>query len=130
MADLTKERFDSNSIEYETPLSLFTPLDKEFNFTIDVCATHENKKVQNCYTLKENALIQDWEGVCWCNPPYGREMPKWLRKAYETAETGMGTVVMLIPARTNTTWWHDICMKQEVRFIKGRPKFHKGKAEV
>jgi phage N-6-adenine-methyltransferase len=127
MADLTEERFASKSVEYETPLSLFAPLDSEFGFTVDVCATHENKKVDSCFTLFEDGLSQKWEGVCWCNPPYGREMPKWIKKAYQTAAAGEGTVVMLIPARTNTAWWHDLCLKGEIRFIRGRPKFNNGK---
>lgn len=127
MADLTEERFAAKNVEYETPWSLFDPLNKEFGFALDVCATHENKKVENCFTKAEDGLKQDWQGVCWCNPPYGREMPLWIRKAYQTAQMGKGTVVMLIPARTNTAWWHDICMKGEIRFLRGRPKFNNGK---
>jgi phage N-6-adenine-methyltransferase len=127
MADFIKNRFEAKSVEYETPDSIFAPLNNEFGFTVDVCATQENKKVTQCYTKAENGLEKKWEGVCWCNPPYGREMPQWIRKAYQTAQSGMGTVVMLIPARTNTTWWHDLCMRGEIRFLKGRPKFNNGK---
>ncbi len=127
MANLTEERFDSNSVEYETPLDLFNPLNDEFNFTIDLCATNENKKVKDYYDKEVDSLAQNWSGVCWCNPPYGREMPKWIDKAYRTASEGAGTVVMLIPARTNTKWWHNTVMKGEIRFILGRPKFNGGK---
>lgn len=127
MADLTEQRFSAKSVEYETPWSLFNPLHVEFGFTLDVCATHGNKKVDRCFTKEEDGLSQEWQGVCWCNPPYGREMPLWIRKAYDTARNGRGTVVMLIPARTNTSWWHDICMKGEIRFLRGRPKFNNGK---
>jgi phage N-6-adenine-methyltransferase len=127
MADFTEERFAAKSVEYETPLSLFEPLNAEFGFELDVCATHDNKKVDNCYTMAENGLKQHWVGTCWCNPPYGREMPKWIQKAIDTSERGF-TVVMLIPARTNTGWWHDLVLPNaEVRFVRGRPKFNGGK---
>ena len=127
MADLTEARFASQSIEYETPLSLFDPLNDEFGFTVDVCATDSNKKVEKYYSVENNGLAKEWRGSVWCNPPYGRDMPKWINKAYNSARNGDATVVMLIPARTNTIWWHDIVMKGEIRFIKGRPKFNNGK---
>ena len=127
MADLTEERFTAKSVEYETPWDVFNPINEEFGFTIDLCATHENKKVENYYTVTDDALKQEWQGVCWCNPPYGRELPKWITKAHQSAQNGKATVVMLIPARTNTAWWHDICMKGEIRFLRGRPKFNNGK---
>ena len=127
MADLTKERFAAKSVEYETPLSLFDPLNKEFHFTLDVCATHENKKVEAYYTEKDDGLSKRWSGTCWCNPPYGRDMPKWIQKAIDSAKHGV-TTVMLIPARTNTGWWHDLVMPNfEIRFVRGRPKFNGGK---
>ena len=127
MADLTKERFAAKSIECETPLSLFDPLNKEFNFTVDVCSTKENKKVDNYWTLNEDGLSQDWIGVCWCNPPYGRNMPLWIKKAIKSSTIGT-TTVMLIPARTNTGWWHELVIPNfEIRFIRGRPKFNNGK---
>ena len=126
MADLTKERFAAKSVEYETPLSLFDPLNKEFCFTTDVCSTHDNKKVAHHWTKEEDGLSQKWEGVCWCNPPYGREMPNWIRKAIEASKEGT-TTVMLIPARTNTGWWHELVMPHfEIRFVRGRPKFNGG----
>ena len=128
MGIFDKNKFGSVSIEYETPLSLFEPLNAEFSFDIDVCATHENKKVNKCYTKEENGLKQDWVGNCWCNPPYGREMIDWIKKAISTKEKGHGKTVMLIPARTNTGWWHDFVMPNaEIRFIRGRPKFNNGK---
>jgi site-specific DNA-methyltransferase (adenine-specific) len=125
MADFDKNRFDSKTIEWETPLDFFEPLNKEFNFTLDVCATHENKKVDNCFTLDENGLSKSWKSnVCWMNPPYGREMIKWLEKAKYEADYFDVTTVCLIPARTNTSWWHKLCIKStEIRFVLGRPKF-------
>ena len=122
MADFNKSKFQSKNQEYATPIELFKVLDKEFHFTIDVCADEINKKVRRYYSEKENALIQDWKGVCWMNPPY-KDMKKWVVKAYEESVKHDSIVVCLIPARTNTIWWHDYCMQGEIRFIKGRPVF-------
>lgn len=127
MADLTQERFAAKSTEYETPQDLFDRLDAEFHFTCDVASSDSNAKCQHHYTVEHDGLRQRWEGVCWCNPPYGREMPKWIRKARREAENGNATTVMLIPARTNTGWWHDDCLMGEVRFVRGRPRFNGGK---
>lgn len=121
MADFDNNRFASKKQEYETPKKLFNKLNKEFNFTIDVCADTYNKKVENFYSEKDNALIKDWNGVCWMNPPY-KDLKIWVKKAYKESLKG-AIVVCLIPARTNTNWWHEYCMKGEIRFIKGRPKF-------
>lgn len=125
MANFDKNKFDSVTVEWETPLDFFTPLNEEFNFTLDVCSTHLNKKVENNFTLEENGLEQSWKNeICWMNPPYGREMTKWLLKAKNECEINNATTVCLIPARTNTSWWHTICLKSsEIRFVLGRPKF-------
>lgn len=125
---LTQEQLSgmtsSATPEWETPTAFFDKLNAEFGFTVDVCATPENAKCARYYTAKENGLIQDWKGVCWMNPPYGREIPKWIRKAFISAKQG-ATVVCLVPARTDTRWWHDhIEGKAEVRFVKGRLKFN------
>lgn len=122
MSSFDGNRFASNKQEYETPDNLFKVLDNEFHFTLDVCADETNHKVSNFYSEKDNALIQDWKGVCWMNPPF-KDMKKWIIKAYEESLKWDSTVVILIPARTNTLWWHNYCMKGEIRFIKGRPKF-------
>jgi len=114
--------FSSASGEWETPQDLFDELDTEFVFTLDVCATHQNAKCQQYFTRNDNALLQDWQGICWMNPPYGRQIGKWLQKAYESAQAG-ATVVCLIPSRTDTRWWHDYVMQGEIRFIKGRLRF-------
>lgn len=125
MTSFDKDRFNAKSVEWETPIDFFKPLNNEFNFTLDVCATHENKKVDKCFTLLENGLIQSWGGnVCWMNPPYGRDMVQWLEKAKKESECFGVTTVCLIPARTNTRWWHTICLNSsEIRFVLGRPKF-------
>ena len=117
-----KTKFESKRQDWETPDELFQPLNKEFGFTLDVCATSENAKCPQFFSIADNALVKDWRGVCWMNPPFGQQIQKWVRKAYQSAQEGC-TVVCLLPARTNTGYWHDVCMKGEIRFIRGYPKF-------
>lgn len=107
---------------WETPQDLFDALNAEFGFTLDVCATTENAKCERYFTLRENGLWQEWTGVCWMNPPYGREIGRWMQRAYEASLDGT-TVVCLVPARTDTGWWHDYAMRGEVRFLRGRLNF-------
>jgi phage N-6-adenine-methyltransferase len=121
MARLRKQ-FESATVEWPTPDSLWKPLHDEFGFTLDVCATDENAKCSRYYTRHDDGLVQPWSGVCWMNPPYGREMVAWLKRAESEKANGV-TTVALIPSRTNTGWWHDIVMPNEVRFVRGRPKF-------
>ena len=118
----------SNSNEWATPKLFFEELDKEFHFTLDPCATHENHKCDKYYTKEQDGLKQTWGRYrVFCNPPYAREIPKWVKKEYEENEKGT-FVVMLLPARTDTRWFHDyIYNKHEIRFIKGRLKFNDGK---
>jgi len=120
--------FSSKTDEWETPQDLFNKLNEEFNFTIDVCAVPENAKCMKFYNANVcDALLEEWDDVCWMNPPYGREIGKWIKKAYESMEENNATVVCLIPARTDTAWWHDYVMKGEVRFLRGRLKFSNAK---
>lgn len=122
MADFDT-RFKSNTVEWATPPEVYDPLNREFGFTLDVAATSENAKCPRYYTRKDDGLAQPWDGVCWMNPPYGKDVPKWLARALEESKRGV-TTVCLIPARTNTKWFHDLCLSvAEVRFVKGRPKF-------
>lgn len=115
--------FSSASDMWETPTYLFNYLNNKYNFTLDVCATSENAKCENYYTESDNALNKEWSGTCWMNPPYGRQIGRWLQKAYESA-INTTTVVCLIPARTDTKYFHEVCMKaDEICFIKGRLKF-------
>jgi site-specific DNA-methyltransferase (adenine-specific) len=120
--------FSSRSEEWETPDSIFNPLYDEFHFTLDVCATPENAKCLKYFTKKENGLIQDWgDNVCWMNPSYGKDIAKWMSKAYASSLCG-ATVVCLVHARTDTRWFHDwILDKADIRFLKGRVKFKGGK---
>lgn len=116
----TDVMFSSKTDMWETPAAFFRALDAEFHFTLDVCAVPENAKCRAFFTPEQDGLSQNWVGRCWCNPPYGREIGKWVKKAAE-AEC---TVVMLLPARTDTAWFHDyVYGHAEIRFVRGRLKF-------
>ena len=115
--------FSSDSDEWETPMKVFDPLNEEFGFTLDPCATPENAKCERFFTIEDDGLSRRWDGVVFCNPPYGRQIKWWVRKALESSQAG-ALVVMLIPARTDTSYWHDyIFGKAEVRFLRGRIHF-------
>lgn len=119
----TDVMFSSKTDLWETPQSFFDELDREFHFDLDVCALPENAKCVRYYTPEQDGLSQPWKGVCWCNPPYGRKIGSWVLRGFFASAEG-ATVVMLLPARTDTKWFHEyIYGKAEVRFIKGRLKF-------
>lgn len=113
--------FSSKDMTWETPINLFNLLNDEFNFTLDPCCEKETAKCVKYFTPESNGLIQDWSNdIVFVNPPYGREIGSWVKKSSESN----ATVVMLIPARTDTRWFHDyIYHKAEIRFMKGRVKF-------
>ncbi len=112
--------FSSKKDTWSTPQDFFDALNAEFGFTCDVCALPENAKCEKYFTPEQDGLAQEWSGVCWCNPPYGRQIGRWVQKAAQSE----CTVVMLLPARTDTGWFHDwIYGKTEVRFLRGRLKF-------
>jgi len=115
----------SNSIEWATPTAFFEELDREFHFTLDPCCTKENAKCSKFYTAEDDGLSKDWSGeIVYCNPPYGKEISNWVRKCYEENKKGT-TIVMLIPARTDTAYFHQYIYKQhEIRFIRGRLRFN------
>lgn len=118
--------FSSKTCEWATPQDFFNRLNAEFKFTLDPCASAENHKCDKYYTKAEDGLLQDWSGeTVFCNPPYGREIGMWVRKCFcEVFDGNCPCAVMLIPARTDTRWFHDyIYNKAETRFIKGRIKF-------
>ena len=119
---INKGLFTSNTDMWATPLDFFIKLNEEFNFETDVCGIESNAKCKKFFTPEMDGLKQEWTGVCWMNPPYGRGIGEWIKKAYESSLNG-ATVVCLIPSRTDTKWWHDYCMKGEVRLVKGRLKF-------
>ncbi len=122
--------FSSAKAEWETPQSLFDRLHTEFRFTLDVCALPSTAKCPNYYTPEDDGLAQPWHGVCWMNPPYGREIGEWMARAYIAPVWDGATVVCLVPARVDTRWWWDFARHGEVRFLKGRLKFggHKNSA--
>ena len=115
--------FSSKTDVWATPDDFFAMLDKVFRFETDVCALPQNAKCENFFSPENDGLSQEWKGVCWMNPPYGREISKWVEKAYKSAKANGATVVCLLPARVDTRWWHDYCAKGEVHFVKGRLKF-------
>jgi phage N-6-adenine-methyltransferase len=120
--------FSSKSPEWETPQPFFDTYDAEFGFEIDVCATPGNAKCPTFFSPGDDGLSQPWAPlVCWCNPPYGRAIRHWVEKAHTESQKG-ATVVCLIPARTDTSYWHDFIFPwAEVRFIRGRLKFGSSK---
>ena len=118
----TEVMFSSKTGEHATPQDFFDELDAEFGFVLDPCSTDENAKCEFHYTIGDNGLLMPWFGPVFMNPPYGREIVAWVEKAYE--EGKHTTVVGLLPARTDTRWFHDyIYGKAEIRFEKGRLKF-------
>ena len=121
----TELMFSSKTDLWATPQDFFDALNNEFHFTLDVCALPENAKCKDFYTPEVDGLSQPWIGRVWCNPPYGREIVQWVRRAHISSATGFAeVVVMLLPARTDTRWFHEyIYNKAEIRFIKGRLKF-------
>lgn len=119
---INKGMFTSTTDMRETPQDFFDNWDRIYNFELDVCATPENAKCARYFTPEQDALQQEWNGVCWMNPPYGRDIQRWVKKAYESAQKG-ATVVCLLPARTDTAWWHDYCMHGDITFVRGRLKF-------
>ena len=116
--------YSSKSDEWPTPQWLFDALDREFGFTLDPCSTDSNAKCPKHYTRAENGLRRSWaDETVWMNPPYGREIGDWMAKAYNAARAERATVVCLVPARTDTKWWHDFAMKHEIRLLRGRLHF-------
>ena len=117
--------FSSKNEVWSTPQWLFDELDARFHFTLDPCATKENAKCAKFYTAKDNGLSKDWGGeTVFCNPPYGRKIVDWVKKCSDEAKKNHTRVVMLLPARTDTRWFHEyIYHHAEIEFLKGRLKF-------
>ena len=109
-----------------TPQDFFDKLNAEFGFVLDPAATDKTAKCSLYYTPETDGLSQSWDrgGAVFCNPPYGREIGKWVQKAHEEAIAGGYPIVLLIPARTDTSYFHDhIYGKAEIRFVRGRLRF-------
>ena len=115
--------FSSSTCEWETPPALFAELDGIFGgFTLDPCATPQNAKCARYFTREDDGLSQPWSGKVFMNPPYGREIGKWVKKAWAES-LGGALVVCLLPARVDTRWWHEYARKGHVYFVRGRLKF-------
>lgn len=120
---LNSSLYSSNKADWETPQNLFDALNKEFNFTLDPCCTKETAKCKRYYTKEDDGLSQDWIGTVFMNPPYGREISEWMKKAKMESDKG-AIVVCLVPARTDTKWWHTYAMKSsEIRLLTRRLTF-------
>lgn len=118
-------RYRGSGRDWATPPEVFQPLDREFGFTLDPCATPDTAKCSRFFTEADDGLSRSWAGeVVFMNPPYGREVPAWTAKAVREAAAG-AVVVALLPASTDTSWWHDdvVAAGAEVRFIRGRVRF-------
>lgn len=112
--------FSTKTDLWSTPQDLFDKYDAIYHFETDVCALAVNAKCKRFYTPEMDGLNQEWFGVCWCNPPYGRQIAKWVEKAAKSS----ATVVMLLPARTDTKWFHDYCLPfGNIEFLRGRLYF-------
>lgn len=116
-------RWHSRGSDWGTPQELYDKLNDEFHFTLDVCASDWNHKCQAYFTEVEDGLVSNWnKEIVFMNPPYGKVLNDWMKKAYESYLNG-ATVVCLVPAATDTAWWHEYAMKGEIRFLRGRPRF-------
>lgn len=112
----------SKTEEWATPMDLFDDLNLVFKFDLDACATKENALCDRFFTKEDDALEQQWTGTVWMNPPYGRQIASFMKKAYQSSIAG-ATVVCLVPARPDTNWWHSFAVKGTVLFLRGRLKF-------
>lgn len=124
--NMNKALLSSVKMDWRTPKDFFRELDQEFHFGLDAAATPENAKCERYFTQETDGLSRPWSGygAVFCNPPYGREIGKWVQKAYSEHDRGGVTIVMLLPARTDTSYFHDyIYGKSEIRFLRGRLKF-------
>ena len=127
-----KVMYSSKTDNWATPQDFYDKLDSEFHFTLDPCADKNNHKCKKYYTKEDDGLLQDWGGeIVFCNPPYGRQISKWVEKCFNESRKDKTIVVMLIPARTDTKYFHRyIYNKAELRFVKGRLKFGDSKANA
>ncbi|MGB4896923.1 MAG: DNA N-6-adenine-methyltransferase [Ignavibacteria bacterium] len=124
-----KVHYSSEKQNWETPQDFFDKINKIFNFTLDSCTEIETAKCEKFFTKEEDALVQDWKGVVWCNPPYGREQVKFVKKALDEHNKYESTVVILIPARPDTKLWQDVIFPNasQVCFVRGRLRFGNSK---
>lgn len=117
--------YSSQRDDWETPKWLFDQLDAQYHFELDVCAQSHDTKCKRFFSPEQDGLSHPWYGACWMNPPYGREIVKWVQKAYYAATYGGATVVCLLPARTDTNWWHEYVLggASQITYLRGRLRF-------
>lgn len=123
---INKVMYSSEKDDWETPQELFDYYNFQYDFTLDVAASDQNHKCKDYFTKEDDGLSKEWYGMVWCNPPYGREIGKWVKKCAEYK----GLSVMLIPARTDTKWFHEYILNNprvEISFIRGRLHFNNSK---
>lgn len=122
---MNKVLFSSQNDVWSTPQAFFDKLNEEFRFTLDACALPENAKCELYFTPETDGLVQDWGGhIVFCNPPYGKDIAVWVEKCYMESRKENTKVVMLLPARTDTVYFHRYIYKiAEIRFVKDRLKF-------
>ena len=121
--------FSQRCDEWSTPSDFFAELDEIFHFDLDACAGAENAKCGRYFTKEQDSLTQRWHGTVWMNPPYGRQIGAFMRKAYEESQHG-ATVVCLVPSRTDTAWWHRYAKRGQVVFLRGRLRFGGSKSSA
>lgn len=128
MSELSKVTIKHQTDNWKTPADLFGVLDDEFHFTLDPCASHDSHLCNKYYTPEEDGLKQSWGGeTVFCNPPYS-EAAKWVEKAFYESRADNTTVVMLIPSRTDTSYFHNFILhRTEIRFVSGRLQFGNSK---
>ncbi|WP_316242717.1 DNA N-6-adenine-methyltransferase [Lactiplantibacillus plantarum] len=124
---INKALFTSNKEDWETPQDFYDRLNAKYHFEWDLAASDDNAKCSCYFTRDDNSLEQDWEGLSgnlFLNPPYGRELKLWVKKAATTGLKDKQNLVMLIPSRTDTSYWHDYIFNHaEIKFLRGRLKF-------
>lgn len=123
---ISETLYSSRTDLWATPQNFFDKLNDEFHFDLDACAIPSNAKCERFYSPEQDGLSQPWIGNVWCNPPYGKGISKWIAKAQNEIQRNANVIVLLIPARTDTRWFHKYLYNKqnvELRFIKGRIKF-------
>ncbi|XSE68758.1 DNA N-6-adenine-methyltransferase [Lactiplantibacillus plantarum] len=124
---INKALFTSNKEDWETPQDFYDRLNAKYHFEWDLAASDDNAKCSCYFTRDDNSLEQDWQGLSgnlFLNPPYGRELKLWVKKAATTGLKDKQNLVMLIPSRTDTSYWHDYIFNHaEIKFLRGRLKF-------
>ncbi len=126
MPQLNPALFSSATGVWGTPPDLFNRYNDRYRFEVDVCALPSNAKCDRYFTPDDDGLAQDWAPMrCWMNPPYGKGIDAWMRKAFEESQRG-ALVVCLVPSRTDTAWWHDWAMQGRIEFLRGRLRFEGG----